>query len=212
MDVWFDQLRPRRQRIQAALGSTNLIHRPPWTAVDLGRLLLSLNRLRDVRSGLLLVGAPLDEQAQLESLLDHCSRRIGRLLFPTRNRTQPALRRRQQSAQVERVWETYDHAAGADRSAWEALAEGFMQWCRPDQLDVLLLHRRHRLQMQTFIEVVKLDPSLAICEPEEGGLDSWRFPKDNQTYHGLAIKRVLAVLWMVGLLNSERHATSINGA
>lgn len=212
MDVWFDQLRPRRQRIQAALGSTNLIHRPPWTAVDLGRLLLSLNRLRDVRSGLLLVGAPLDEQAQLESLLDHCSRRIGRLLFPTRNRTQPALRRRQQSVQVERVWETYDHAAGADRSAWEALAEGFMQWCRPDQLDVLLLHRRHRLQMQTFIEVAKLNPALAICEPEAGGLDSWRFPKDNQTYHGLAIKRVLAVLWMVGLLNSERHATSINGA
>lgn len=213
MTVWFDQLRPRRLVTPSTTpSSTRLIDRQQWTAVDFGRLLLSLNRLRDLRGGLLMVGAPLADQAELEPLLDHCARRIGRSLFPRRDRAQAALRRRQQSVKVEQVWGAYDRASDTDRWRWDALAEGFMQWCNPDQLDVLHIHPRHRQAMQTFIELAQLDPATVVCESRAGGLDRWRFPHENsETYHGLAIKRALAILWIVAQLRNGQNATYFNG-
>lgn len=188
-----------------------------WTARRIGELLATENRCGSLVGALQVMGARVDDELALRAAILSIERHLGRRLMREvcrddgSQRPRRHLRRMEQDATLEVLWRRFDDGSTEERDALAALATSVVDHMGPKDLDAILLPEHEAFRLEAVLRQMGIGTSQRSREPAGPGMVLIRAWWDKQSLGkpaatragggmGLALKRVLAVIAVVGRL------------
>lgn len=206
--AWFGHFRPSRHvpaipappvgpaAPQASVG---------WTALLVGKLVDLAARSQDVEPAMRSVGAPMRDLDLVVEIAERWEAKLGLRLIPARvggvNRRCPgrAVRAVHADRLLERLWREYD--SGAEAESYRRVISAFFCWLSPSRGHEVVLPRAEANELVAYltragvhsqIRTADLSGGRVELAIQRGGGDS----AQGQRYHGMGMRRVLAVIGM----------------